>query len=280
MPTVSSDIPTHGNYHNYHGYRYHHPGAHDSRLALLPRELFANACVLDVGCNEGWVSCEIAQSWGARRVVGVDIDDTLVRMAWRRRRTLWSHQAPSSEMSFQSKFHPKRKRVPHPLAPPEPNHFPASCQHMFGPLPIPPTDTIDLSASENTFPHNISFRRADWVNECIPEDQTGYDVIIAFSVSKWIHLNGGDVGLRRFFGRAYATLVPGGAFVLEAQPRESYIKARKLHPTLQENAQALQIQPEGLKQFYVPSGSSLRRGLVSLAKAVSFYICGLIAIPD
>ena len=85
-------------------------------------------------------------------------------------------------------------------------------------------------------------------------------------MSKWIHLNGGDAGLRRFFERVYAALVPGGTFVLEAQPRESYIKARKLHPvsaftllffwwtqcasptqTLQENAQTLQIQPEGFE---------------------------------
>ncbi len=36
--------------------------------------------------------------------------------------------------------------------------------------------------------------------------------------------------LKRFFERVYGTLVPGGTFVLEAQPRESYIKARKLHP--------------------------------------------------
>ena len=79
-------------------------------------------------------------------------------------------------------------------------------------------------------------------------------------------MNGGDAGLRRFFERVYAALVPGGTFVLEAQPRESYIKARKLHPvsaftllclwwtewasrtqTLQENAQRLQIQPEGFE---------------------------------
>jgi len=115
---------------------------------------------------------------------------------------------------------------------------------MFGPLPIPPTDAPDSGISENVFPHNVSFRRADWVNERIPEDEAGYDVIVAFSVSKWIHLNGGDVGLRRFFERVYEALVPGGTFVLEAQPWESYIKARKLHPTLQENAQTLQIQPE------------------------------------
>ncbi|KAH8982745.1 Bicoid-interacting protein 3-domain-containing protein [Lactarius hatsudake] len=251
MTSVSSDVPTHGNYHNYHGYRYHHPGGHDSRLALLPRDLLTDARVLDVGCNEGWVSCEIAQSRGARRVVGVDIDDALVRMAWRRRRTLWSHQAPFFESSSASRI--KRKRSPPPPKPPVVDYFPASCQHTFGPLPIPPTDTFH-SDTANHFPHNITFRRADWVNECIPEDEAGYDVIIAFSVSKWIHLNGGDAGLRRFFERVHATLVPGGAFVLEAQPRESYTKARKLHPTLQENAQTLQLQPEGFETVLCSMG--------------------------
>ena len=29
-------------------YCYHHPGGHDSRLALLPRELLADARVLDL----------------------------------------------------------------------------------------------------------------------------------------------------------------------------------------------------------------------------------------
>ena len=203
-------------------YRYHHPGGHDSRLALLPPKLLANARVLDVGCNEGWVSCEIgasflisparcmltiklpaatsAQLWGARRVVGVDIDDALVRMAWRRRRTLWSHQGPpplpelasscaTGSSSSTSRLKLKRKRAPQPHPPPPPpeaDYFPASCQHMFGPLPIPPTPSsteidirFDAGVPENAFPHNVSFRRADWVNERIPEDEPGYDVILA-----------------------------------------------------------------------------------------------------
>ena len=79
--TVLSTIQTHGNHHNYHGYviptlpgtnynistryRYHHPGGHDSRLVLLPRDFLANARVLDVGCNEGWVSCEIGTSFAS-----------------------------------------------------------------------------------------------------------------------------------------------------------------------------------------------------------------------
>jgi 7SK snRNA methylphosphate capping enzyme len=57
---------------------------------------------------------------------------------------------------------------------------------MFGPLPIPPSRDSDAGTSPDSdvsqsasFPHNVSFRRADWVNERIPEDEAGYDVIIA-----------------------------------------------------------------------------------------------------
>ncbi|KAI9429948.1 hypothetical protein H4582DRAFT_1593425 [Lactarius indigo] len=60
MTSVSFDVPTHGNYHDYHEYRYYRPGAHCTRLALLPHALLADAHVLDVGCNEDLVSCEIA----------------------------------------------------------------------------------------------------------------------------------------------------------------------------------------------------------------------------
>ena len=42
-----------------HRYYNKRPTAHDPRLALLPRSLFEGRCVLDVGCNEGLVTCEI-----------------------------------------------------------------------------------------------------------------------------------------------------------------------------------------------------------------------------
>lgn len=61
---------------NYHGYddddsllalvltirlRYYtkRPFLRDPRLALLPTLFFVDKSVLDVGCNEGWVTCEI-----------------------------------------------------------------------------------------------------------------------------------------------------------------------------------------------------------------------------
>ncbi|KAI0279984.1 hypothetical protein BGY98DRAFT_915201, partial [Russula aff. rugulosa BPL654] len=45
------------------------------------------------------------------------------------------------------------------------------------------------------------------------------------SVSKWIHFNGGDPGLKRFFECA-CDISTRRHFVLEAQPRESYCTSR------------------------------------------------------
>ena len=41
---------------SYYGKR---PFVTDPRLAVLPRSLFVGKRVLDIGCNEGWVTCEI-----------------------------------------------------------------------------------------------------------------------------------------------------------------------------------------------------------------------------
>lgn len=55
-----------------------------------------------------------------------------------------------------------------------------------------------------------------------------YDTIIAFSVTKWVHLNFGDEGLKRFFKRLYRALHQGGRLVLEPQPWSSYRLKRRM----------------------------------------------------
>lgn len=56
-----------------------------------------------------------------------------------------------------------------------------------------------------------------------------YDVILALSLSKWIHLNWGDAGIQRFFKKVYHHLRPGGRFILEPQPFSSYAKRKKIN---------------------------------------------------
>ncbi|KAF9226355.1 Bin3-domain-containing protein [Gyrodon lividus] len=223
-------------YGNYHGYYTKRPSIRDPRLALLPPTFFAGKHVLDIGCNEGWVTCEIAQSWGARRVVGVDIDDALVRAAWKRRRSLWSLQSPALNVP--------QKTEDGPTSSPELNddpcdYFPVSCEQSHGPLPIPGNAT-----GQHAFPHNVTFRTVDWVTEDSISDEPICDVVLAFSITKWIHLNHGDDGIKKFFIKVHSNLKPGGVFILEPQAWDTYGKARRMDQRLKENAKRLKVRPD------------------------------------
>ena len=55
----------------------------------------------------------------------------------------------------------------------------------------------------------------------------GLDTIMCLSVTKWVHLNQGDEGLKRLFIKVKEALVPGGWFILEPQPWKSYKQARR-----------------------------------------------------
>ena len=75
------------------------------------------------------------------------------------------------------------------------------------------------------------FFQANFVPECdefLEIVRPEYDVVLCLSVTKWVHLNHGDEGLKRFFRRIFLTLKPGGLFILEPQPWSSYGKRKKL----------------------------------------------------
>ncbi|KIK94723.1 hypothetical protein PAXRUDRAFT_142254 [Paxillus rubicundulus Ve08.2h10] len=230
--------PVYGNYHGYYAKR---PSIRDHRLALLPPAFFVGKHVLDMGCNEGWVTCEIAQSWGARRVVGVDIDDALVRAAWKRRRSLWSLQLPRKAEDGTTS---KRIRLESESEVDEDAYFPISCEQSHGPLPIPSNAT-----GEHAFPHNVTFRTVDWVTEDSTNDEPNYDVVLALSVTKWIHLNHGDDGIKKFFIRVYKNLKQGGVFILEPQAWDTYGKARRMDQRLKDNAKGLRVRPDGFNDL-------------------------------
>ncbi|KAH7098612.1 Bin3-domain-containing protein [Auriculariales sp. MPI-PUGE-AT-0066] len=243
----SHTVPLHGNYHAQILSKRGSDFEGDERLALLPLDIFHGKRVLDIGCNEGYVTCEIAQRQGTRQVVGVDIDPDPVALAWKRRRYLWSLQKPA-HLDITGSFPPRHALRTTSIT------FPAALQHLPGPLPLP---RPNFDAVSTSFPHNVSFVTSDWAaNDCHLDSKVTALLSRELSVTKWIHLNDGDDGISRFFNRIYDVLQPGGVFVLEVQPSDSYHKARRMHPRLK--AAKLELKPEQFGEELVESGSRSR----------------------
>ncbi|KAI8816158.1 Bicoid-interacting protein 3-domain-containing protein [Fimicolochytrium jonesii] len=259
---------SHGNYDRYYRKRTHRARV-DTRLALFDKDWFRGKKVLDVGCNAGVMAIQIAMLCGAAEVEGVDIDPLLVRKARAGVVNRASLVQPERESTVEQDADADRGDAMDVdrdgVAEPVDSHaldvdyFPQSCTHLFGPLPIV-DEPISTDAPSNPygapppppprFPANIKFRCGDWLHEPNPSLATHkYDVILALSISKWIHLNHGDAGLRRFFKRCYHSLNDGGVLLLEPQPWDSYTKAdSRLDEEMKANMRNIQLRPEGFEE--------------------------------
>lgn len=72
----------------------------------------------------------------------------------------------------------------------------------------------------HTFPENVYFRTLNYAitdESQMISDRQQYDLILCLSLTKWIHLNFGDSGLKMTFRRMFNQLRPGGKLILEAQ---------------------------------------------------------------
>lgn len=86
----------------------------------------------------------------------------------------------------------------------------------------PESDQKMASTQERVFPFNIYFSCSDIFDKVFQTAHSKYDVIICFSVLKWIHLNHGDAQVILFFDRVHSLLKEGGHFVLEYHKEIKY----------------------------------------------------------
>ena len=153
--------------------------------------------------------------------MGVDIDPTLVRKAEHLHSLKASRLRPSSE--------PSERLV---------DYYPMSAVLRHGILPQP----------RQQHPHwpSVKFAAADWVVSNDPVLNGPYDVILALSVIKWIHLEHRDEGLLNFFHKCCTELASGGYLVLEPQGWDSYQKAVRPNaaPHFAKNLESLTYRPE------------------------------------
>ncbi|XP_022090265.1 7SK snRNA methylphosphate capping enzyme-like [Acanthaster planci] len=220
-----------GNYHRYYGYR--NPDQEDdSRIPFLKRKWFEGKTCLDIGCNSGHLTLYLARNFAPQRITGIDIDATLIGIA--------------------------RKNIRHCLEMDKnPGHqkFPVSMEKTYGPINSTeqPAERRKTTAK---FPGNMLFRCANFVpeNDDIMEMQKPeYDTVLCLSVTKWVHLNWGDAGLKRMFRRIFLCLRPGGRLILESQAWPSYTKKKKLTETIYRNFKQIQLKPDKFKDYLLSS---------------------------
>ncbi|KAI8899858.1 Bicoid-interacting protein 3-domain-containing protein [Globomyces pollinis-pini] len=218
-----------GNYHSYYGYR---KQLNDKRFEAFKKEWFENKTVLDIGCNSGHITVQLAQ-FNTSCIDGVDIDPILISKA-------------RHHLSIQRSIYATNSKT---------QYFPISCPYQFGPLPVIYQNeenlctNVELDNPTEVF-SKIKFRCGDWLHEPLPlHDSELYDVVMALSITKWIHLNNGDGGLRHFFNKVYKSLRKGGLFILEPQSLDGYEKRSKLSQHMLDNYQAIEFFPDMFVNF-------------------------------
>ncbi|XP_077449073.1 7SK snRNA methylphosphate capping enzyme [Stigmatopora argus] len=276
-----------GNYNKYYGYR--NPSAsEDPRIHVLRPEWFEGKQVLDLGCNSGHLTLYIAKMLRPARILGLDIDNGLVHAARKNIRhylseiqTQEARRATSEEKHGESRENGNtlKEEKGHPESINDPEgidedrtrgrdgkrektelegcsqtrncSFPLSLQISRGPIAAPPL-TESSTTKPGQFPANVSFIKANYVlqnDNLLVTQRPEYDVILCLSVTKWVHLNWGDSGLKRLFKRVYRHLHPGGFFILEPQPWQSYVKRKKLTDNINRNFHSIRLKPDQFSSY-------------------------------
>ena len=178
------------------------------------RAFVKHSKILDIGCNTGQVTATLA-SLSDRRVIGVDIDEELILAAYA------NHGCKHPNVYFDCA------------------NFLSVGLDVNGKIA-----EIGAQGSALSRGSNIPFCNYEWRAD-------SFDMIVAFSVTKWIHFQYGDIGIKRFFANIMLKLRPGGIFVLEAQPWKSYKKKKDLTTDIAQTVANIKLHPGKFKEYCV-----------------------------
>lgn len=269
-----------GNYDRYYGYR-HLNEFMDVRLKVFLKNthFFKDKDILDIGCNVGLLTIWIGKVLQPKSIVGVDIDEKLINRA-RKNLTMYVRvpaeiNAIPSTSKDQSGNNQRKRRISRRYSRRNSRYdkqtqesqvdakfFPISFPICLGRIPNiqkPLKEKEETTIEEEIvaqFPDNVSFKLFNYVpkdeNQLLNETQQ-YDLILCLSVTKWIHLNFGDAGLKMVFKRMFNQLRPGGKLILEAQNWASYKKKKNVSETVKKNYKSIRFFPKKFNEYLLSS---------------------------
>lgn len=264
---------------NYKGYYKMRPES-NNRLQYLSEVWFRGRSCLDIGCNDGQFCIALAESFEPAYILGIDPDFVLIDSAQSRlKRLIYAHknsvadnkvtetissiasdEKPKSNpvVAFRSGFLPRALANKTPAKRPVPLSTTGSKPDTAKSALVSTASTAAngpnistpgpiLSTNSTTFPHNVVFKARDAFDiSCTLSSQKEgkYDIITCFSVTKWIHLNGGDSKLLEFFCRLFSLVRTGGRVVVEYQPWKSYENNKATSELTKAIFPTIQIKPD------------------------------------
>lgn len=176
----------------------------DKRIEILSELDLESKRVLDIGCNSGRILVELLKKSNPALMLGIDCDRTLIKKAW-------------NHLSLEFSLHKPYTKEP---------YFPLSCPLTLGSIPHPQV---------------AKFKCLDI---CADTLEGNFDVVLCLSVTKWIHLDYGDEGIKNLFGKVFQCLNVGGVFILEPQLFKSYKKKSK-----SEFYESIKLFPEAFPEY-------------------------------
>lgn len=220
-------------------------GTLDERLSLLKAEWFTDKDVLDVGCNRGHITYAIAKLHSPRLILGVDIDLGMINLANKEINAHSNDQTLHKTKFTRQRLQASLKVGSSSSTDQDPDEQPDG--HIGRSISGSPGVEHSLA-----FPNNLFFIEHDYVlheDDLVDKQEPFFDTILCLSVTKWIHLNYRDDGLKRFFKRMYRHLRKDGLLILEPQPFDNYGRRKKLSDRLRANFYSIQFKPEHFDQY-------------------------------
>ncbi|PVU88144.1 hypothetical protein BB561_006009 [Smittium simulii] len=117
-----------GNYPNYYTYRNPRNLASDPRLLAIPENILNESVCLDIGCNTGIITIELAKKKQIKKIFGVDIDQKLIKTARQNAYFANSLAFPNPDLFNESEATKDNSRWF--------SYFPISMPILYGTIPI------------------------------------------------------------------------------------------------------------------------------------------------
>lgn len=277
---LSSDSNQFGNHKNYYKKRGTKLSVLDPRLIALDRIVFEDKDVLDVGCHSGLIPLQLGKYFGVKSVKGVDIDFRLINAAtdnWaneeirkqKKGEPEQNDQSESAGISVNLESEEESEETSHRS---EMNNKPSTGMHTNESVQLPTPPTIGTTTN---YPYNVSFQVCNFLqlplsdpstDSHTPQQKQGFgaqqfDTVLLLSLTKWVHMNFGDDGIRTMFANAKCLLRVGGRLVLEAQKFKAYAKILPQSARFQKVYPTIQLRPELFEDYLIKQLGFMKEGV-------------------